>query len=158
MHTSPLYVLLYTTWLWLLQPSSYHRQLYYLNTCSVELPQEWGGGGEVQAQILDVLQTWQSDFSPSQSQWERKREKKVTVTQGVTRTHNLANDLLCSNQLSYWVTRLLSGWVRILKAELPGIQLKQISSWHVRWVGCGERKARGTGSDFRHPPDLTVRL
>ena len=49
---------------------------------------EGGGGGlvanakcEAQAQILDMLQTWPSDLSPSQSHWERKSEKKVTVTQ-----------------------------------------------------------------------------
>ena len=59
--------------------------------------------------------------------------------------------------LSYRVTQQLSGWVRVLKAELPGIQLKQIPSWHAWWGGCGEREARGTGPDFRHAPDLTVR-
>ena len=32
---------------------------------------------------------------------EIKREKKLTVTQGGTQTHNLANGLPCCNQLSY---------------------------------------------------------
>ena len=62
----------------------------------------------------------------------------------------------CSNQLSYQVTQQLSGWVRVLKAELPGIQPKLIPSWHVQWGGCGECEVQGTGSDFRHAPDLTV--
>ena len=96
---------------------------------------------EAQAQILDMLQTWQSNLNLSQSQWEgrnkdekikgmtitrldlrkwhfypslvsrpppslflRKKkyrgEKKATVSQGGTGTRDLANGLLCSNQLS----------------------------------------------------------
>ena len=62
-----------------------------------------------------------------------------------------------SYQLSYRVTQQLSG-IWLLKAELPGIQPKRIPSWHVRWGGCGKCEARGTGSDIRHAPDLTVRL
>ena len=58
-------------------------------------------------------------------QWLRRR----------TQPRDLANGLPCSDQLSYQVTRQLSGWVRVLKAELPGIQPKRIPSWHVR---CGE--------------------
>ena len=85
-----------------------------------------------------------------------RRGKKVTVIQGGTRTHDLANDLPCSNQLSYQVNPQLSGWVWVLKAELPGIQPKRISNWHVRWGGCGEHEAIGTGSDFRHAPDLSL--
>ena len=34
------------------------------------------------------------------------------MTQGGTRTRDLVNGLPCSNQLSYWFTRQLSGWVR----------------------------------------------
>ena len=45
------------------------------------------------------------------------REKKLTVTQGGTRTRDLANGLPCSDQLSYRVTRQLSGRIRVLKAE-----------------------------------------
>ena len=104
------------------------ESLKYLHVCVGR------GEGEAkrkaQAQILNMLQSWQSDLSPSQSQWERKvrnKKKEMTVTQGGTRTHDLANGLPCSNQLSYWVTRQLSGWVRVLKAELPGIQLKIIT-------------------------------
>ena len=107
------------------------------------------GGGDVRrarhtAQIFrHMLHTWQSDLTLSQSQWEGRKkagEKKVTVTQGGTQTHDLANGQPCSNQLNYWVTWQLSGWIRVLKAELPGIQPKRIPSWHVRW---GD-----TGSDF----------
>ena len=82
----------------------------------------------------------------------------VKVTQGGTRTHDLGNGLPCPNQLSYRVTWQLSGWVWLLKAELPGIHPKWIPSWHVRWGGCGEREVQGTGSDSRHAPDLTVKL
>ena len=32
----------------------------------------------------------------------------------------------------------------------------QMPPWVV-WGGCGEREAQGTGSDFRHAPNLTVR-
>ena len=64
------------------------------------------------AQMFNMLQTWQSDLSPSQSQRESceinnekiKRGKKA-VTQEGTRTCDLANDLPCSNQLSYLVIR-----------------------------------------------------
>ena len=73
------------------------------------------------------------------------REKKLTVTQGGIQTHDLANGLLRSNQLSYRVTRQLSGRIQVLKAELPGIQPKRIQSWHVRWGGCGEREAGMAG-------------
>ena len=70
--------------------------------------------------------------------------KKLTVTQGGTQTRDLANGLPYSNQLSYRVTRQLSGRIRVLKAELPGIQLRRISSWHVGWGGfsvyCGCKK------------------
>ena len=45
------------------------------------------------------------------------------MTQGGTQTCDLANGLPCSNQLSYQVTQKLSGWVQILKAELPSTQL-----------------------------------
>ena len=107
----------------------------------------WGGRvwraqkREAQAQILDMFQTWQSDLSLGQSHWERKKlreikkgKKKVTGTQGGTRTHDLANGLPFSNQLSYQVTLQLSGWIWVHnKAELPGIQPKWIPSWHVRW-------------------------
>ena len=61
------------------------------------MQQIWGVAStncEAQAQILDMLQTW---------------GKKVTVTQGKTRTQDLANVLPCSNQLSYRVTQQLSG-------------------------------------------------
>ena len=54
------------------------------------------------------------------------------MTQGGTRTHDLANCLPCSNQLSYRVTLKLRGWVRVLKAELPGI-----SSPHLKKVMYG---------------------
>ena len=70
-------------------------------------------------------------------------EKKLTVTQGGTQTCDLANDLPCSNQLSYWVTWQLSGQIRVLNAELPGIQSKQISSWYIQWGGCSECEAQG---------------
>ena len=41
--------------------------------------------------------------SEKEKNYEKERaEKKVTVTQGGTRTHNLANGLPCSNQLSYF--------------------------------------------------------
>ena len=66
----------------------------------------------------------------------------MRVTYGGTRTHDLANGLPCSNQLSYRITWLLSDWVQVLKAELPGIQLKQIPRWHVWWGGCGKRQAQ----------------
>ena len=112
------------------------------------------GERKMQAQIFNMLQTWQSDLSLTQSQWERKvriktrkKEEKKTVTQGRNQTHNLANGLPCSNQLSYRVTRQLSGWIQVLKAELPGIHLKQTPSCHVWWGGCGEREVRGIGLD-----------
>ena len=73
---------------------------------------------------------------------KKRREIKKIVTQGGTRTHNMANGLPCSNQLSYWVTRQLSGWVQVLKAELPEIQLNLIPSWHVWWGGCGKEDER----------------
>ena len=68
----------------------------------------------------------------------------MTVTQERTQTHDLANGLPCSNQLSYQVTRQLSGWIRVLKAELPGIQPKRIPSWHVQWerLASAKRKAQ----------------
>ena len=45
----------------------------------------WGGGGggvesakrEAQAQILEMLQTWQSDLSLSQSQWEIQSVQQI---------------------------------------------------------------------------------
>ena len=58
----------------------------------------------------------------------QEREEKMTVTQGGTQTHDLANGLPCSNQLSYRVTCQLSGWIRMLQAELPEIQPKRIPS------------------------------
>ena len=42
----------------------------------------------------------------------------MTMTQGGTQTHNLANVLYI--QLSYWVIWQLSGWVWVFKADLPG--------------------------------------
>ena len=91
-----------------------------------------------------MLQTWQSDLSQSQKERNKEMgEKKLTVTQGGTQTCDLANDLPCSNQLSYWVTWQLSGQIRVLNAELPGIQPKQISSWYIQWGGCSEREAQG---------------
>ena len=74
----------------------------------------------------------------------------MTVTQGGTRTRDLANGLPCSNQLSYRVTQQLSGRVRVLKAELPGIQPKRIPSWRIRWGGCGERAMQCTGWGRSH--------
>ena len=71
---------------------------------------------------------------------ENKEGKKKTVTQGGTQTRDLANGLPCSNELSTEVTRQLSGRIRVLKAELPGIQPKQIPSWHVRWGGAVSAK------------------
>ena len=109
-----------------------------------------GGGGGVRrarsvrhrGSVSNMLQTWQSDLKPGQSHWERKvrnkdekEEGKMRVNYGGTRTHDLANGLPCSNQLSYRITQLLSDWVQVLKAELPGIQLKQIPRWHVWWGG-----------------------
>ena len=58
------------------------------------------GGGEgvasvkrkAQAQILDMLQTRQSQLNPSQRNKEKEiGEKKLTMTQGGTRIRNLAN-------------------------------------------------------------------
>ena len=49
----------------------------------------------------------------------------MTVTQGGIWTHELANGLPYSNQLSYQVTWKLSGWAWVLKTELPGIQLSR---------------------------------
>ena len=71
---------------------------------------------EAQAQILDMLQTWQSDLSLSQSQWERKkwrerkRGKESDSDSWSGRDSNPwpRNDLPYSNQLSYQVTRQLS--------------------------------------------------
>ena len=40
---------------------------------------------------------------------EIKRENEMTVTQGGAQTHDLANGLPCSNQLTYRVIRQLSG-------------------------------------------------
>ena len=40
---------------------------------------------------------------------EKERGNKMTVAQGGTPTHNLANSLPCSSQLGYQVTRQLSG-------------------------------------------------
>ena len=58
----------------------------------------------------------------------------------------LLETLPCFKQLSFQVIRQLSGWVRVLKAEVPGIQPKQILSWHV-WGrgggGKGEREIKG---------------
>ena len=71
----------------------------------------------------------------------KTRNKKI-VTQGRTWTRDMANGLPCSNQLSYRVTRQLSGWVRVLKAELPRIQPNRIPSWHVWWGGCGKEDER----------------
>ena len=68
-----------------------------------------GGGGvastkrKAQAQILDMLQTWPSDLSPSQSHWERKSEKKVTVTQA-----RGPNPQPACHALTNWATESLS--------------------------------------------------
>ena len=84
----------------------------------------------------------------------------MTVAQGGTRTHDLANGLPCSNHLSYRVTQQLSGWVWVLKAELQGIQLKRIQIWYVWRERCGVATMKHkthAGSDFRRAPNLTVR-
>ena len=48
--------------------------------CHIQRLQKAGGVAsvkcEVQAQILNMLQTWQLNFCPSQSQWERKETRK----------------------------------------------------------------------------------
>ena len=49
-----------------------------------------------------------------------------TVTQEGTQTHDLANSLPCSNQLS--LGKSVAEFKCILEAELPGIQPKQIPS------------------------------
>ena len=73
-------------------------------------------------------QTLESKVKVKVRKKEIKRKKigeiKLIVTQGGTRTRNLANGLPYSNQLSYRVTWQLSGRVRVFKAELPGIQPK----------------------------------
>ena len=84
--------------------------------------------------------------------------KVEKVTQGGTQTHDLANGLPCSNQLSYRVTRQLSGQVQVLKAELPGIQPKQIPRWHVRWEHSFSSSVRwrGFSKKIRKSEPLTV--
>ena len=58
----------------------------------------------------------------------------------------LLETLPCSKQLSFQVIPQLSGWVWVLKAEVPGVQPKQIPSWHV-WGrgGRGRREGEGEG-------------
>ena len=76
----------------------------------------WGEGAtstkhEAQgyAEFLNVLQTWQ--FRPYQSHFKENGENYKDVkesgimSQGGTQTHDLANGLPCSNQLSYHVIR-----------------------------------------------------
>ena len=121
------------------------------------------GGGDAGSWCRLMLLTRQSDLNlvthiereKGEIKTRRKR-RKMTVTQGKTRAHNLANGLPCSNQQSFRVTQQLSGWVRLLKAELPGIKPKHIPSWHVRWGGCDKCENQGAGScscvhfDFTH--------
>ena len=57
----------------------------------------------------------------------------------------LLETLPCSKQLSFQVIPELSGWVWVLKAEVPGIQPKQIPSWHVWGRGGKEGRGRGRG-------------
>ena len=69
-----------------------------------------------------------------------------------------------SKQLSFQVILQLSGWVRVLKAEVPGIQPKQIPSWHV-WRRGGRGRGRlknGRGRvrwySYIHPKIETQKL
>ena len=105
--------------------------------------------------FLDMLQTWPVKLNEKREiKREIKREKKLTVTQGGTQTHDLTNGLPCSSQLSYWVTRQLSGWIifKYLHVRLS-CQGSTQSGYQAGMSdgGCGEREARGAGSD------LTVR-
>ena len=66
----------------------------------------------MKAQIFNMLQTWLTWVKVTEKErWGIKTRKKwgekMTVTQGGTRTRNLANGLPCSNQPSYRVSRAL---------------------------------------------------
>ena len=125
------------------------------------LHSSWGGCDEceaqAQAQLLNMLQSWQSDLNLGQSQRDRKvrnkdgeeRGGKMTVTQGGTRTRNLANGLLCSNQLSYRVTRNSVAEFEYLRLSYKG------SSWSRYQAGTfdGEGAVRVR---VRVPPWVTV--
>ena len=69
----------------------------------------------MQAQILDVLRTWQSDLRLSQSQWERKRRGEKS---GSDSGRDLNPRQIACHALTNWATRQLSGWVRVLKTEI----------------------------------------
>ena len=76
----------------------------------------------------------------------------------------LLETLPWSKQLNFQVIPQLSGWVWILKAEVPGIQPKQIPSWHV-WRRGGRGRGRlknGRGRvrwySYIHPKIETQKL
>ena len=81
----------------------------------------------------------------------------MTVTQEGTQTHDLANGLPFSNQLSYWDIWQLSDWIRVLKAELQGIQPKWIPAGMSDGEGAASTKRKAQAQIFRHAPDMTVR-
>ena len=79
---------------------------------------------EAQAQILDMLHTWQSDLNLSQSHWEGKvRNKDENERRIKTKDIDSGRDSNLQpgkwpamlNQLTYQVTRQLSAWVCVCK-------------------------------------------
>ena len=72
---------------------------------------EIGGDGEgrvkleAQAQILYMLQTWQSDVSPSQTQWEKRRQKGGKMTQWVMEVLKPTTGQMACHVLTNWATK-----------------------------------------------------
>ena len=95
----------------------------------------------------------------SEKQGEKKREKKVTVTQA-RHSNPRPGIKMAYHALTIWATESFSNSVAELKyiqAELQGSSRSRYQAGMSWWGGCGKHKARGTGSDFRHAPDPTVR-
>ena len=70
--------------------------------------------------------------------WLSKGHKPVTWKVACHALANWATESLGNSAATQWLS-----WV--LKAKLPGIQPKQIASWHVQCGGCGKCKVQVAG-------------